>query len=82
MSGVRLDAECVSVSQEASFGRHFAGELLSGSQCWYILCDKGYSLAIAPVYRPLDWVSVMCYVYVVACEILVFAVHTLLRKHW
>ena len=39
-------------------------------------------MCVAPVYKPLDWVSFMCYVYVVACIVLVTAVHTAIRQYW
>lgn len=42
----------------------------------------GYSLAIRPVYDPIDWVSFMSYVYLVICALLIVLIHLISRVIW
>ena len=74
--------QCLCLSSKAPCNHYRIWNLLYYYKLRYWVANKGYSLAIAPVYDPIDWVSLMSYIWIIACLLIILVIHRLSHFIW
>jgi hypothetical protein len=82
LSYLWLHFQCIYLSFKTFSINHRIWNRLHYNKHRYFIGYKGYSLAIAPVYEPLDWVSFMSYIWIIACLLIILVIHRLANLIW